>query len=66
MNRKLLEGFMMIKDLTVEELATQMGMSTPALYKRMQGVVDFRLSEIKQIQKILDLNTTDVVQIFLF
>lgn len=65
MNRVLLEGLMKIKGLTTAKLAAEMGISQAALYKRLQGTQDFSVSEIKLIQKILDLNTTDVVKIFL-
>ena len=65
MNRNLLEGLIKIKGLTTAKLAAEMGISQAALYKRLQGTQDFSVSEIKLIQKILDLNTTDVVKIFL-
>ena len=64
MNRVLLEGLMKIKGLTLAQLAAEMEISTPALYKRLQGVQDFSVSEVKLIQKILDLNQTDLMQIF--
>lgn len=55
---------MKIKGLTLAQLAAEMEISTPALYKRLQGVQDFSVSEVKLIQKILDLNQTDLMQIF--
>ena len=64
MNRNLLEGLIKIKGLTLAQLAAEMEISTPALYKRLQGVQDFSVSEVKLIQKILDLNQTDLMLIF--
>lgn len=65
MNRVLLEGLMKIKGLTTAKLAAEMGISQAALYKRLQGTQDFSVSEVKQIQKILGLSNSDVIQIFL-
>lgn len=65
MNRNLLEGLMKIRGVSKADLAAQLGINLSSLYRRLSGENDFSLSEIKKIQRILDLNTTDVVLIFL-
>lgn len=65
MNRNFLEGLMKIKGLSTAQLAAELEISAPALYKRLQGVQDFSVSEVKKIQEVLNLTTDEVVKIFL-
>lgn len=65
MNKNLLEGLMKIKGVSKADLAAQLGINLSSLYRRLSGENDFSLSEIKQIQKVLNLTTDEVVKIFI-
>lgn len=49
---------------SVEEVAKELGVSGPTLYRKMDGKSDFYLSELKSIKKILKLSFEDMTRIF--
>lgn len=44
------------KGLKQSDLAKRLGISLPALNRKLNGISDFRLSELEEIAKILDIN----------
>lgn len=44
------------KGLKQSDLAKQLGISLPALNRKLNGISDFRLSELEEIAKILDID----------
>ena len=50
--------------LTARMVSQRMGISAQALYSKMQGITEFKSSEIKQLADILNLSMPDVNHIF--
>lgn len=59
-----LEYFIKRKNLTRDDLCTQMGLSKSALYRKCKGITEFTRSEILKLVDILDLSGQDILDIF--
>lgn len=60
----LLEARMKEKEVKYDDLAKVLNMSYQSLHKRVKGKVDFRLNEIVQIKKFLNLEKEQIDIIF--
>lgn len=52
------------RNLTLENVATAIGIDAATLHRKMNGVSDFYRSEIEKIIKYLNLSNEDVLRIF--
>ena len=50
--------------ITVTAMANQMGMNGSTAYRKLRGISDFTLGEIKSMQHILNLSNERIVAIF--
>ena len=64
MNYAELRASIARKGITNRHLAEALGISEQSLYNKMQGIREFKNSEIKHISKILGLSMRDVNIIF--
>lgn len=64
MNHEELRVVMMRKKITNREMAAKLSLSEQALYNKLNGVTEFKNSEIKKITTLLDLSMDDVNLIF--
>lgn len=64
MNKELLLYKIRSKGYTQNDFAKLIGMSATSLSYKMNGKVDFSLTEIQQIGKVLQLNSDDITIIF--
>ena len=64
MNYAELRASIARKGITNRRLAEALGISEQSLYNKMQGIREFKNSEIKHISKILGLSMRDVNIIF--
>ena len=64
MNYEELRVVMMRKKITNREMAAKLSLSEQALYNKLNGVSEFKNSEIKKITTLLDLSMDDVNLIF--
>lgn len=60
----LLKAEMVKQNVHVEELAEKIGMTKSALFRRMNGSVDFSVKEAKKIKNALKLTGDQTLQIF--
>lgn len=51
--------------LKVSKIAEKMGISTTAYHNKVNGKVEFKSTEIKTLQEVLNLTGEDVLNIFL-
>ena len=52
------------RNLTLENVANDIGIDVATLHRKMSGVSDFYRSEIEKIIKFLNLSNEDVLRIF--
>lgn len=64
MNSFLFYVLLRKKKVSVEQLAQKVGMSTQALYLRVEGRRDLKLSEVQKISQELQLNTDEIMNTF--
>ena len=64
MNYEELRVVMMRKKITNREMAAKLSLSEQALYNKLNGVTEFKNSEIKKITTLLGLSMDDVNLIF--
>lgn len=64
MNYPKLCAYMAEKGVAKRDVAAQLNVSEQALYNKLNGLTEFKNSEIKTIAKILDLSMNDVNLIF--
>ena len=57
MNIALLEYEMKRRGITRADLCRELNISRVALYRKMKGITEFNLSEVKKIGELLDLQT---------
>ena len=62
MDKYKLEYEMKKKGISVEELCSKTGISKTSFYRKINGITEFRLCEIKRIAELLEL--TDLSSIF--
>ena len=63
-NRKLFNAALLKADITKDELAKKIGISTPNLYHKLNGVVAFNQRDLRLIKVLLQLNDKDFCDIF--
>ena len=64
MNTQKLKAAMILAGETQATLAKKMAMNTASLNYRINGRLDFKASEIREIAKILGLTTSGIIAIF--
>lgn len=64
LNKNLLKSKLALKGLLVRELAAKIEMKYNSFSIKYCGKAEFRPSEIKKIQNVLDLTNDEVVEIF--
>ncbi|NJJ36509.1 hypothetical protein GSQ51_18190 [Clostridioides difficile] len=64
MNVKLLKSEIILKEKNVSDLASDIGISKSAMYKKICGKTEFTYYEISQITKCLQLNKKKAIDIF--
>lgn len=64
MNSFLFYVLLRKKKVSMEQLAQKVGMSTQALYLRVEGRRYFKLSEVQKISQELQLNTDEIMNTF--
>lgn len=64
MNSNKLKGIRVSKGYTQEKMATKLEMATKTYNRKELGNVEFNRSEISEIAAILELNLTDINEIF--
>lgn len=63
-NKKLFNAALLKADITKEDLAKKVGISTPNLYHKLNGVVAFNQRDLRLIKVLLQLNDKDFCDIF--
>lgn len=63
-NRNLFRARVIEKGLQLSDIATQIGITKPTLWRKMTGISDFTRQEIYDITHILQLDRDDVDRIF--
>ena len=63
-NRKLFNAALLKADITKEDLAKKIAISTPNLYHKLNGTVSFNQRDLKLIKTFLQLNDKDFCDIF--
>lgn len=63
-NRKLFNVALLKADITKDELAKKIGISTPNLYHKLNGAVAFNQRDLRLIKVLLRLNDKDFCAIF--
>lgn len=63
-DKNALKVKIIISNLSISDFATKIGMGRTQLWKRMNGVVPFKVSEIKNISKVLNLSPNEICSIF--
>lgn len=64
MDIKKLKAEMILKDLSIPKMATEIGIGKKALYQKMKGVTQFTLPEIRAICALLDISGEKILDIF--
>lgn len=54
------------KDLTLDEVARLLGMSKQALYKKLNGTIEWYLKDIKCLKELLEMSNDDFNKVFGF
>lgn len=65
MNLNLLKGKIAENDYTFTKLAKELNLSQTCITHKMQGKVDFKSSEIRQLKDMFNLTSEEIVEIFL-
>lgn len=61
----LLKDAMEQKNVTMDDLAKELGVCKQSLYYRLKGKVEFKISEVDKIKHFLDLDIKTFADIFL-
>lgn len=64
MNAELLKYTIARKKKTQNELSKALGFSRQSLQNRLSGEVDFKIDEVRKIQEVLELTSSEVIDIF--
>jgi len=64
MNSKLLKSVMLLNDDNITTLSLKLGISRQTLSLKIDGLSDFKLSEVKEICKMYELTESEMLQIF--
>lgn len=64
MNANKFKYFVAERGLTLNELASKMGMNNSTLYRKMKGISDFTRDEILDCAKILKISEDELLDIF--
>ena len=64
MNTNLLKSELLKNNITMQDLADELGLSYWSLTKKVNGEYDFKQGEIQKIAKILKLSSEEINQIF--
>lgn len=64
MNFKKLKDILFIKELKYEDVAKMLNISTTSFSNKINGKVDFSLTEIRKLTKNLNLTDTELRDIF--
>lgn len=64
MNERLLKSIMALKDISYDDLITQIGISKSAFYRKKKGDSEFTRKEIQIISNCLDLSDEQLSEIF--
>ena len=65
MNSFKLKAKIVERNITMEELAKQIGISTTTLYRKVKYPLRMTLMEVLQIKDILDISDSEAIDIFL-
>lgn len=65
MNALKLKAKIVERNITMEELAKQIGISTTTLYRKVKYPLRMTLMEVLQIKDILDISDAEAIDIFL-
>ena len=65
MNSFKLKAKIVERNITMEELAKQIGISTTTLYRKVKYPLRMTLMEVLQIKDILDISDAEAIDIFL-
>ena len=63
-SRRLLKAIALLKGFTMAEVAKNIGISEPSLYRKLNGASDFTRMEIIKIKNLLCLDTNEMIEIF--
>ncbi len=63
-NSVLLKKRIKGKGISITLLAEKVGISREGFYKKMNGITEFKISEVLRIKKILNLSEKDANEIF--
>lgn len=61
---KALKAFMILRDISVKELAAKESWSPTTAYRKTSGTVPFTVPEIEICKEVLDLSPAQVMAIF--
>lgn len=64
MNANKFKYFVAERGMTLNELADKIGMNNSTLYRKMNGISDFRRNEILECAKILKITEDELLDIF--
>lgn len=64
MNALELKAECVRKEISLETLATKIGINPASLYRKMSGKSDFMCGEIEKIANVLQLNDAQLLSIF--
>lgn len=65
LNALKLKAKIVERNITMEELAKQIGISTTTLYRKVKYPLRMTLMEVLQIKDILDISDAEAIDIFL-
>ena len=64
MNTNLLKSIMVLNGDNIKTLASKLEMSRQTLSLKIDGINDFKLSEVKKICKMYELTEKEMLQVF--
>lgn len=64
MNANKFKYFVAERGMTLNELANKIGMNNSTLYRKMNGISDFKRNEILECAKILKITEDELLDIF--
>lgn len=64
MNANKFKYFVAERGMTLNELASKIGMNNSTLYRKMNGISDFKRNEILECAKILKITEDELLDIF--
>lgn len=65
MNLNLLKGKIVENGYTLSSLREELGISSTAITRKMQGKSEFKLSEVNKIKTLLNISNEETIKIFL-